>query len=440
MELTVFYAWQSDTHQKANHYLIRDALDDAIRALNADVKVDEPIRLDHDTKGKTGTPHVADTILEKIRDCSIFIADVTCVGKTISRIVSGKRRRKRMPNPNVMLEVGYASALIPWDQIIFIMNTAFGAPKYLPFDLKFRRFPIQYNLPSTSDQSPDAVLAKHHKAKLADVFKKAIGDIIAGGVVNRRADQEALAAKALRKAREGEVAKEREEFEYKLLHDAYYNFKSQVAVMAATIIPLFPPKEPVTFNDEVMLMRHFQPPGISGGCQVRHRPKSIMLAESDDRVLYNVAELTTDGRVFMARNLAYGRDAIGPNFAEKIDPAKRWLMSMETYQWQFVDAVRRYLKGLVAFGISGPWFFTLSMLKMRNGILVPTYESFFFRELGTPSTDENMYADTILIPADLDPNSEDAVMSELKQPLREIWRHNGHKGLPVFSDKGFRWE
>jgi len=35
MALTIFYAWQSDTHPKANHYLIRDALDEAIKALNA---------------------------------------------------------------------------------------------------------------------------------------------------------------------------------------------------------------------------------------------------------------------------------------------------------------------------------------------------------------------------------------------------------------------
>jgi hypothetical protein len=440
MPLTVFYAWQSDTNPKGNHYLIRDALEDAIKALNADVKVEEAIRLDHDTKGKTGTPHVAKTILDKIGNCTIFVADLTFVGKTWGRIVNGKRRRKRMPNPNVMLEVGYASALVAWDQIIFVMNSAFGGPKYLPFDLKFRRFPIQYDLPSADGQRPDAQQINQRQKELAAVFKKAIGDIIDSGVVSRDSEEAARAAQLQRQARKEEAEKEREAFEQKLLDNTYYDFKSEYAVMAATVIPMVPPKYPVAFDDHLKLRRNFQPPGANG-CSSRPLPKSFMLAEVGETTPYNVVELRSDGCLFMVRNLAYGRDGLGNSpFVTAIDPIKLWVMPMNNYQPQFIDAIQQYLAGLVEFGVQGPWFLSLSMLKMKNGILVPHHEWHWITERGQTWFGNHMHADVILIPKNLNLKSKDAVTQVLKQPLKEIWRHNAHNGMPVFDGNDVTWD
>jgi len=97
MSVNIFYAWQSDRPEKDHHYLIRDALQDAIDRLkksaggnNLDAEttidpapaVDAPndLELDHDIKGVGGTPDIAETIRGKIRACSGFVADVTFVG------------------------------------------------------------------------------------------------------------------------------------------------------------------------------------------------------------------------------------------------------------------------------------------------------------------------------------------------------------------------
>ena len=71
MDLTVFYAWQSDLPEKWNHYLIRDAAKDAVEALAKGLLLEESPRLDHDTVGETGTPEIAGTIFRKIRECGI---------------------------------------------------------------------------------------------------------------------------------------------------------------------------------------------------------------------------------------------------------------------------------------------------------------------------------------------------------------------------------
>jgi hypothetical protein len=44
-----------------------------------------------------------------------------------------------LPNPNVLLELGYAAAQLSWDNIICVYNLAYGAVEDLPFDLRTRR-------------------------------------------------------------------------------------------------------------------------------------------------------------------------------------------------------------------------------------------------------------------------------------------------------------
>src|SRR5262245_10268053 len=100
MSFTIFYAWQSDNDQTTNRYFIRDALKEAITALSRDDTIEDAPSLDHDTKGEPGMPDVFQTILRKIEQAGIFVADMTIVGLTPAG--------KHLPNPNVMLELGYA--------------------------------------------------------------------------------------------------------------------------------------------------------------------------------------------------------------------------------------------------------------------------------------------------------------------------------------------
>ena len=140
-EITVFYSWQDDSPPRTNRYFIRDASERAIKTLRSHLELFDPVRLDSDTVGMSGLPAIGDAILGKIDNCAALIADVTFVGAS-----TGSRHAKKMPNSNVLLELGYAAARIGWDRIILVMNEAYGPPEDLPFDLKHRRFPIRYNL------------------------------------------------------------------------------------------------------------------------------------------------------------------------------------------------------------------------------------------------------------------------------------------------------
>lgn len=134
---TVFYAWQSDTPADCNRYFIRDAIKTALREMKRDESVQECPRLDHDTLGVPGTPSIADTIFDKIQNAKIFVADVTFIAEA---------NGKRIPNPNVLIELGFALHAITSDRIILVMNEEYGTTDYLPFDLRNRRFPILYSL------------------------------------------------------------------------------------------------------------------------------------------------------------------------------------------------------------------------------------------------------------------------------------------------------
>ena len=80
-KITAFYAWQSDTPEECNRHFIRIALEDAAKRISADAIMGVDLRIDYDTEGVPGTPPITDTILDKIRECDIFIPDVTFVAR-----------------------------------------------------------------------------------------------------------------------------------------------------------------------------------------------------------------------------------------------------------------------------------------------------------------------------------------------------------------------
>src|SRR5206468_2973842 len=112
---TIFYAWQSDRAEKGCHYLIRDCANDAIKAIKAEIESDDAtveeapamegeVKLDHDTKDVPGSPHIAETIKQKIDAADAFIADLTCV----RQYQTADGRKKRAQNANVLIELGLA--------------------------------------------------------------------------------------------------------------------------------------------------------------------------------------------------------------------------------------------------------------------------------------------------------------------------------------------
>ncbi len=71
-------------------------------------------------------------ILKKIEGCSVFVADVTL---TFERPV----RRRRSPNPNVLLELGYALRRLGPERVLLVLDAAHSGPEELPFDLRGSR-------------------------------------------------------------------------------------------------------------------------------------------------------------------------------------------------------------------------------------------------------------------------------------------------------------
>lgn len=138
MTNTIFYSWQSDSPPKVNRFFIRECLLQALKRLNKDKDIQDAIRLDQDTAGIPGTPDIANAIFGKIREAGVFVADLT--------FCSTSDAKKRSPNPNVLIELGYAFSAISDARVVGVMNTAFGTAEELPFDLAHKRWPVRYSL------------------------------------------------------------------------------------------------------------------------------------------------------------------------------------------------------------------------------------------------------------------------------------------------------
>lgn len=101
-QYTLFFSWQND--RKDTKSVIFAALNKAKRKF-----AEEGIELvlDQDTRDRTGKRNIDAEVLQKIRDCDIFLADLTPV-ITYTPPPEKHDLPKHMPNSNVMYEYGYA--------------------------------------------------------------------------------------------------------------------------------------------------------------------------------------------------------------------------------------------------------------------------------------------------------------------------------------------
>jgi hypothetical protein len=165
---TIFYSWQSSSPEPQNRYFIRDALKAAATKIGRDLEVvDSPrghaFRVDEATQGVPGNPPIFDTILDKIKRCAIFVADFTFVGSIEDSL-------RKVPNPNVLVEYGYALGAVGDNRIIPVMNTAYGSPSptSLPFNIGYRAIRTLYELPPSLP--PD--LTSTEKARLVGLLTR----------------------------------------------------------------------------------------------------------------------------------------------------------------------------------------------------------------------------------------------------------------------------
>lgn len=136
-EFKIFYSWQSDLTANKTTRFIDDCLSGVCEILR-DVAEIKP---DRATQGTTGSPDIAESIFRKIDECDLFVADLSIINDFPVLDESGNStgNRKRTPNPNVLLETGYAARVLGWDRIICLYNSEYGNPDDYPFDISHRR-------------------------------------------------------------------------------------------------------------------------------------------------------------------------------------------------------------------------------------------------------------------------------------------------------------
>lgn len=164
--MKVFWSWQNDIDPDRHRWFIKTALEGAVDQLAADYSVDPAERpeLDHDTKDEAGMVEIANAILTKIKECAAFVADVTPIGKSAAG--------KALPNPNVLIELGWALKMPGWQRLIAVMNIADGySPDDLPFDIRHRRA-LTYSLPEGTSTSEKKAIQKRLTAALVEAIRK----------------------------------------------------------------------------------------------------------------------------------------------------------------------------------------------------------------------------------------------------------------------------
>ena len=124
------------------------------------------LAVDRDTKGVPGTPDIVESIFLKIDKALLFVADVS--------IINSDERGKPCPNPNVLIELGYAARSLGWDRIVVIYNLDYGEIEKLPFDLQHRR-PVTYSLKGSTKAE-----ARNHISK---IIVQNITQLLQGGAL-----------------------------------------------------------------------------------------------------------------------------------------------------------------------------------------------------------------------------------------------------------------
>ena len=111
----------------------------------------------------TGAPDIAHAIFQKIEKAAAFVADVSIVNEGLGRPT---------PNPNVLVEVGYALKTLGNPRILLVANTANGPVESLPFDLRTKRV-LTYHLAPGAGDKPE------QRKKLQQGLERALRVILA---------------------------------------------------------------------------------------------------------------------------------------------------------------------------------------------------------------------------------------------------------------------
>lgn len=177
MTFTVFYSWQSDLPNSTNRGFIQAALGKAAKGASAEIEVEIHPRIDHSTEQIPGSPDISHTIFEKIEKSDCFVADIS--------LVTGNAEGERFsPNPNVLIELGYAVRALGWDRVILVSNDLGRNDEDYPFDLRGRRR-MGYSLSVEEEKAPiRTVLVGRLKVAFVEILKARLTGLVVHGGPN----------------------------------------------------------------------------------------------------------------------------------------------------------------------------------------------------------------------------------------------------------------
>lgn len=132
-EINIFFSWQSDKPEVRK--IVFKELNCVQRLL---IEEGIQLNLEQDTRGRTSAEDIDVAVLEKIRNCDIFLADLTPVTHLIGDD-EDVRRDKLMPNSNVMYESGYALGVKGIKRMLFVACFEKGLLiEHMPFDINHK--------------------------------------------------------------------------------------------------------------------------------------------------------------------------------------------------------------------------------------------------------------------------------------------------------------
>ena len=166
MKVNIFYSWQSDLPNAKNRSLIETSLKNAIKMIKDEIDEVSDVLIESDSRDDLGTPDLVESIFSKIEQCDILVADLS--------IINAGSNGRLTPNPNVLLEVGFAAKAISWTNIVCVYNCEYGKVEDLPFDIRTRK-PIIYNTTNGNSESKNA-LTKVLKTQLSSIILNRIID------------------------------------------------------------------------------------------------------------------------------------------------------------------------------------------------------------------------------------------------------------------------
>lgn len=185
MEKTIFYSWQSDLPNNLNLNFIEGSIKNVIKNLQSLKPIPIKLKLDKATRDIAGSPDITESIFSKISESNVFVADISIINNS-------SNNDRKTPNPNVLIELGYAARTLGWENIICVYNTGNGSFDDLPFDLRNRRI-MNYSFENKTKADVRIELTKkieyavremHSKGnltdKILDFLKKEIDQEILG--------------------------------------------------------------------------------------------------------------------------------------------------------------------------------------------------------------------------------------------------------------------